>query len=376
MNCISQTITIMTSQYSYGITTRANKENKSFIDNENICDMYRNNKENIPPNDSVISKQNRVFGKELSNIPRKPLPQQKIGTTIETKPTSLRRSATLEMKNVDSKRGLFKEIKKTNNFINENDEHVGHITLNDNKVYYNNIAELVPEFDTFDEQHKNNTQIVATVAKDIFVYLKQIEQEFLPKPEYMTSQNDINEKMRAILIDWLVDVNVKFKLVPECLFMTWNLIDRYLTIKQVTRHKLQLVGVAALLIACKYEEIYPPPLKEFVAICDKAYTAKQILEEEAEILLALDFKLTHTSPLRFLDRYCLIGEIEEKAQMFAKYLIETTLLEYSMLKYKNSLLAAGAVFLVNKIFKKHGWTKVLEHHTGFSEAEVKPCAKD
>jgi len=92
----------------------------------------------------------------------------------------------------------------------------------------------------------------------------------------MTSQNDINEKMRAILIDWLVDVNVKFKLVPECLFMTWNIIDRYLTIKQVTRHKLQLVGVAALLIACKYEEIYPPALKEFVAICDKAYTPKQI----------------------------------------------------------------------------------------------------
>jgi len=47
-----------------------------------------------------------------------------------------------------------------------------------------------------------------------------------------------------------------------------------------------------------------------------------------------------------------------------------------MLKYKNSLLAAGAIFLVNKIFKKHGWTPVLAFHTEFSEAEVKPCAKD
>lgn len=62
--------------------------------------------------------------------------------------------------------------------------------------------------------------------------------------------------------------------------------------------------------------------------------------------------------------------------MFAKYLIETTLLEYPMLKYKNSLVAAGALFLVNKIFKKYGWTSMFEHHTGFSEAEVKPCAKD
>jgi hypothetical protein len=192
----------------------------------------------------------------------------------------------------------------------------------------------------------------------------------------MSSQDDINEKMRAILIDWLVDVNVKFKLVPECLYMTVNLIDRFLTIKQVTRQKLQLVGVASLLIACKYEEIYPPALKEFVSICDHAYTTNQILEQEADILITLDFKLTHTSALRFLDRYVLIANLDLKAQMFAKYLIETTLLESSMLKYKNSLLAAGAVFLVNKIFKKHGWTNVLGHHTEFTEAEVKPCAKD
>ena len=201
---------------------------------------------------------------------------------------------TLDAKN-KNERGLFKEIKKAtaNNYISENDEHVGSITIPNtsnstvdkvaNKVPWIRIAEENEEFDTFDNQHKNNTQVVSSVAKDIFVYLKQIELDFLPKPEYMSSQNDINEKMRAILIDWLVDVNVKFKLVPECLFMTWNVIDRYLTIKQVTRHKLQLVGVAALLIACKYEEIYPPPLKEFVAICDKAYTREQILEEEAVI---------------------------------------------------------------------------------------------
>ena len=182
--------------------------------------------------------------------------------------------------------------------------------------------------------------------------------------------------MRAILIDWLVDVNVKFRLVPETLFMTVNLIDRYLSQRTVTRHKLQLVGVSSLLIACKYEEIYPPSLKEFVAICDKAYTSTQILEMEADILSVLKMELTHSSSLKFLDRYAQIAEVEKKAYFFARYLIETVLLEYSMLKYKNSLIAAGAIFLVNKIFKKHGWTETLAHHTGYSEAEVKPCAKD
>jgi len=83
-------------------------------------------------------------------------------------------------------------------------------------------------------------------------------------------QNDINEKMRSILVDWLVEVHVKFKLLPETLFLTVNLIDRYLEAKKVLRQKLQLVGVTSMLIASKYEEIYAPEVKDFVYITDKA----------------------------------------------------------------------------------------------------------
>jgi len=46
------------------------------------------------------------------------------------------------------------------------------------------------------------------------------------------------KKMRAILIDWLIDVHLKFKLLPETLFMTVNLIDRYLTTVDIPRQKL------------------------------------------------------------------------------------------------------------------------------------------
>ena len=88
----------------------------------------------------------------------------------------------------------------------------------------------------------------------------------------MANQKDVNEKMRAILIDWLVDVHSKFKLVNETMFLTVNLIDRYLGEVQVTRQKLQLVGVTAMFIATKYEEIYPPELRDFVYVTDKAYT--------------------------------------------------------------------------------------------------------
>jgi G2/mitotic-specific cyclin-B, other len=93
--------------------------------------------------------------------------------------------------------------------------------------------------------------------------------------------------MRSILIDWLVEVHLKFKLVPESLYLTVNLIDRYLEREQVHRSKLQLVGVTAMLIACKYEEIYPPIVKDFVYITDNAYTKEEILEQERIMLVCL-----------------------------------------------------------------------------------------
>lgn len=75
---------------------------------------------------------------------------------------------------------------------------------------------------------------------------------------YMQTQTEINEKMRSILVDWLVDVHVKFDLSPETLYLTINIIDRFLSLKTIPRRELQLLGVSALLIASKYEEIWPP----------------------------------------------------------------------------------------------------------------------
>ena len=72
--------------------------------------------------------------------------------------------------------------------------------------------------------------------------------------------------MRAILIDWLVEVHMKFRLVPETLYLCVNIIDRYCSIQEVRRSQLQLVGVTALFLACKYEEIYPPEVRDCVCL--------------------------------------------------------------------------------------------------------------
>lgn len=133
--------------------------------------------------------------------------------------------------------------------------------------------------------------------------MKNTEFDFIAKPGYMKNQSDINEKMRAILIDWLVEVHLKFKLYPETLYLTVNLIDRYLEKEEVLRQHLQLVGVTSMLIASKYEEIYAPEVRDFVYITDKAYTKEEILEMEGRILTKIEFNVTTPSSYRFLERF-------------------------------------------------------------------------
>ena len=77
----------------------------------------------------------------------------------------------------------------------------------------------------------------------------------------MANQSDITPRMRAILVDWLVEVHMKFKLIPSTLYLCVHLIDVYCAGNDVQRSRLQLVGITALLVASKYEEIYPPEVR-------------------------------------------------------------------------------------------------------------------
>ena len=95
---------------------------------------------------------------------------------------------------------------------------------------------------------------------------------FYANEHCLANQYEVNDKMRKVLLDWLVEVHANFKLLPETLFITVNLIDRYCALCQIERKNYQLLGVTCMLIASKYEEIYPPYMKDFVYITDQAYT--------------------------------------------------------------------------------------------------------
>lgn len=148
--------------------------------------------------------------------------------------------------------------------------------------------------------------------------------------DYMDSQPEINDHMRAILVDWLVDVHRKFELSPETFYLTINIIDRFLAVKTVPRRELQLVGISAMLMASKYEEIWAPEVyihmkksqfmflfkyiymklrwfnlqvNDFVCLSDRAYTHHQILVMEKTILGKLEWTLTVPTPYVFLVRF-------------------------------------------------------------------------
>jgi cyclin B len=138
---------------------------------------------------------------------------------------------------------------------------------------------------------------------------------------------------------------MKFRLVPQTLYLCVNIIDRYLSRVQVERKKLQLVGVTALLVACKYEEIYPPEVRDCVYITDRTYTRQEVLDMEQSIVKVLEFKLTAPHGHNFLTRFLKITKASELVSTAATYYMERTLQEYVFVQYRPSLVAAAAVCL-------------------------------
>lgn len=213
---------------------------------------------------------------------------------------------------------------------------------------------------------------VEEYQEDILIYLKEAEKRNRPKPGYMLKQTDITHSMRTILVDWLVEVSEEYKLQGETLALAVSYIDRFLSFMSVVRGKLQLVGTAAMFIAAKYEEIYPPDLSEFVYITDDTYTKTQVLRMEQLILKVLSFDLTVPTPFVFTNTYCVMNDVPEKVKYLTMYLCELSLLEADpYLTYMPSKIAAGALALSRRALDLPMWSKMLENNTGYMLQELK-----
>ena len=130
------------------------------------------------------------------------------------------------------------------------------------------------------------------------------ELQYYPLHDYMDRQAFLNPRMRAILFDWMTEVCQEYQLKRETLHLALINVDRYLSaVKNLKRSKLQLVGVASLLIASKVEEIYAPRGSEFVMTTDGAYSAQEIFQMEMKILKVLQWKITPVTTFTWLNLY-------------------------------------------------------------------------
>ncbi|NXJ82770.1 CCNA1 protein, partial [Trogon melanurus] len=234
-------------------------------------------------------------------------------------------------------------------------------------------------FQSQPEDHMRDavTLTVGEYAEDIYQYLREAEVRFRPKPYYMRKQPDITTGMRAILVDWLVEVGEEYKLRTETLYLAVNFLDRFLSCMSVLRGKLQLVGTAAILLAAKYEEIYPPEVNELVYITDYTYTKKQVLRMEHLLLKVLAFDLTAPTINQFLLQYFQRHGVCSRTENFARYLAELSLLEADpFLKYFPSQIAAAAYCLANYTVNRSFWPERLVAFTGYSLSEIVPCLTD
>ena len=208
-----------------------------------------------------------------------------------------------------------------------------------------------------DREDINDPLMVAEYVVEIFEYLKKLEVSTRPNANYMEHQDDLEWKMRGILVDWLIEVHTRFHLLPETLFLAVNIVDRFLSTKVVQLDRLQLVGVTAMFIASKYEEVLSPHVANFRHVADDGFTEEEILSAERYVLSALDYDLSYPNPMNFLRRISKADNYDIQTRTLGKYLLEISLLDHRFMDFLPSHVAAASMFLARSILERGEWVR-------------------
>ncbi|XP_029702374.1 G2/mitotic-specific cyclin-B2-like isoform X1 [Takifugu rubripes] len=288
-----------------------------------------------------------------AKAPGKPSCAQKVSAPVQTVPPTVRVEAPADP--------LPPVSKASDNFTEE-------------RELCQAFSEVLLTVQDVDEDDADQPQLCSQYVKDIYSYLHDLEVQQAVRPNYMQGY-EITERMRALLIDWLVQVHSRFQLLQETLYLTVAVLDRFLQVQPVSRRKLQLVGVTAMLVACKYEEMYAPEVGDFAYITDNAFTKSQILEMEQVVLRSLSFQLGRPLPLHFLRRASKVANSDVERHTLAKYLMELTLLDYQMVHYRPSEVAAASLCLSQLLLEGLPWSPTQQHYSTYDEAHLKPIVQ-
>ncbi|KAI9917547.1 hypothetical protein PsorP6_012347 [Peronosclerospora sorghi] len=219
-------------------------------------------------------------------------------------------------------------------------------------------------------------------ACSIYENLRAREHRYHVTEDIFAEQHTIRPKMRAVLVDWLIEVHQRFELETQTLHLTVNYVDRYLAQSSVTSQRFQLVGVAALLIASKFEEIYPCDMDDLLYICERSYTKEDLINCERDLLNVFKFNLAVPSISSFLGYY--LHHFEEEGgtvEHLANYFAEYSLLHFSFgATYEPSIVACACLLTAYCYFENQSpslvWSYRLRELTGYPVEAIVPCARD
>lgn len=247
------------------------------------------------------------------------------------------------------------------------------------------IAEIKREFQ--EEIDYQDISMVAEYSDDVFKYMSELEvgsrfplprlparvhadyrrrslqESSMPNPRYMDHQSEIEWSMRTTLIDWLLQVHARYHMLPETLWIAINIVDRFLSNRVVSLLKFQLVGVTAMFVAAKYEEIMAPSVDEFVYMTEGGYSREEILKGERIILQSLEFNIsTYCSPYSWVRRISKADDYDIQTRTLSKFLMEVTLLDHRFLRAKPSMIAAIGMYLARRMLGGDWVRSPSPHH--------------
>ncbi|XP_078400491.1 G1/S-specific cyclin-E1 isoform X1 [Cetorhinus maximus] len=215
---------------------------------------------------------------------------------------------------------------------------------------------------------------------EVWNILLKKEQAYLRDKDVLQKHPLLQPKMRTILLDWLMEVCEVYKLHRETFYLAQDFFDRFMATQQnVVKTRLQLIGISALFIAAKLEEIYPPKLHQFAYVTDGACTEEEILNMELVVLKALKWSLCPITIVSWLNIYMQVAYLQEiyeilipqyPQEMFVQVmeLLDLCILDLKCLEFTYGVTAASALYHFSSC-------ELVHKVSGFEWSEIEGCVK-
>lgn len=187
---------------------------------------------------------------------------------------------------------------------------------------------------------------------------------------------NLEEIERSKTIGWMLEIVTRFEWSENTFYLATYQLDKYLidNLSELDKKKIRLYALASIYIAAKYEEHTQPRVRDFVFQVNFDFTSADIIEAEGQILINSGFKLVSYSSIDFALFFQKNFQVDEKIINYAKYILETCQFSSLKLKYKNSLLACGALYIALKCFGRCDLIDQFLGQTRYNKKHVRKSA--